>query len=215
MQIKMSAAGSMPQPNNLNIQNGASFLGSMITSARNEFMKNMARSSNPPLNSNAAMSIPFPGEQNKASAGSFMGKIGQRIWSSTDDVSTPNADIPEATQEQPDYQIHFFSAATAEKTGEETLAEEGQAKATTGGSGGGGGNNGGEQRPQRPIDESHTRDSKVVSIKDDQKLKDIIANNPVVLLHDSSVKEYSMFEHLKSGGVDFTEVDMTSLDEDS
>lgn len=175
----MSAAGTMAQPSNFKNQNGASFLGSMISSARNEFMKNMAKSSNPSVNVNATMAIPLPDEYNKSSSGNFMDKIGKRIWSSgTADVSTATTNIPQSKQDEPDYQIHFFSAATAEKTEEDTVAQQGKTKGTTGGSGGGGGDNdnqGGDKRPQRKIDENHTRDSIIVEIKDDLKLKDIIS----------------------------------------
>lgn len=211
----MSAAGTMAQPSNFKNQNGASFLGSMISSARNEFIKNMAKSSNPSVNVNATMAIPLPDEYNKSSSGSFMDKIGKRIWSSgTADVSTATTNIPQSKQDEPDYQIHFFSAATAEKTEEDTVAQQGKTKGTTGGSGGGGGDNdnqGGNQRPQRKIDENHTRDSIIVEIKDDLKLKDIISKNKVVLFHDSSVKEFSIFEQLKDGGVDFSHVDVANL----
>lgn len=90
-------------------------------------------------------------------------------------------------------------------------------KATTGGGGGnGGGNRGGDQRPQRKIDETHTRDAIVVDLmKSDQDISDMIKNNAVVLFHDSSEPGYSFYDHLANGGVDFAHIDLASISDPS
>merc|ERR1712032_86603 len=88
-------------------------------------------------------------------------------------------------------------------------------KATTGGGGNGGPNRGRDQRPQRKIDETHTRDAIVVDLKLDQDISDMIKNNTVVLIHDSSEPGYSLYNHLVNGGVDFAHLDYAQISDQS
>ena len=90
-------------------------------------------------------------------------------------------------------------------------------KSTTGGGGGGngGGNRGKDQRPQRELDPTHTRDSIVVEINPNEDLKEAIKNNKVVLFHDSSEPGYSFYNHLTNGGVDFAHFDLAKISDPS